>query len=361
MRKFMMVGVALMMVLTLSAQQRYNRVQEPSVKINQDGSVTFSIHAPNAQKVSIRGDVPNSKPFVKGEDGMWRMTLPKMDVSVYRYTFDVDGVSVIDPRHPKASENVSIVEILPEGVETFWSKKDVPHGAVSEVYYKSTTLNPEKPLTRRMQIWTPAGYNASKAKLPVLYLIHGAGDNDTSWNRVGKAGDILDNLLAEGKIEPMIVVMPNGSIPTELFPDELVKDIIPYVEQNYRCKRDAANRAIAGLSMGGLETLNTFMAYPDMFTYISVMSSYWFDQGRGDGLNKRETRLKEITPILKKRVKLLRFTQGSKQDFTYDGGLITMKAFDRCGIEYEFSEMPGGHSWHVWRHDLRDFVTRIFK
>ena len=101
-----------------------------------------------------------------------------------------------------------------------------------------------------MQIWTPAGYNASKAKLPVLYLIHAAGDNDTSWNRVGKAGDILDNLLAEGKIEPMIVVMPNGSIPTELFPDELVKDIIPYVEQNYRCKRDAANRAIAGLSMG---------------------------------------------------------------------------------------------------------------
>ena len=113
--------------------------------------------------------------------------------------------------------------------------------------------------------------------------------------------------------------------------------------------------------MGGLETLNTFMAYPDMFTYISVMSSYWFDQGRGDGLKTREARLAEIAPVLKKRVKLLRFTQGSKQDFTYDGGFVTMAAFDRCGIKYEFSEMPGGHSWYVWRHDLRDFVTRIFK
>ena len=360
MRKILFVGVALLASLTLCAQNGGGRMREPSVKINSDGSVTFSIYAPNAQKVSIRGDVP-SGPFVKGDDGIWRMTVPNMAVSVYRYTFDVDGVSVIDPRHPKAAENISIVEILPEGVETFWSRKDVPHGAISEVYYNSTVLDASRKITRRMQIWTPPGYNASNKKLPVLYLIHGAGDNDTSWNRVGKAGDILDNLYAEGKIEPMIVVMPDGSISTDLFPDELVKDIIPYMEQNYRCRTDAEGRAIAGLSRGGLETLNSFMDYPDKFTYIGVMSSCWFGQDRGDELKRRETRLAEIAPILKKRVKLLRFTQGSKQDFTYEGGLVTMAAFDRCGVEYEFSEMPGGHSWHVWRHDLRDFVTRIFK
>ena len=358
MKKMIFAAVALLMWVSASAQ--FQRTPTPndnlkSVEVNADGSVTFRIYAPKAEQVSLSGDImARGLTFTKADNGVWSATMEKATPGAYRYTFVVDGVTVFDPKFKRLGEIRPVAEIAPEGA--FWAQKDVPHGAMAQVYYKSSTMA----TTRRMHIWTPAGYNASTDKLPVLYLIHGGGDNDATRPGVGKAGDFLDNLLAEGKMVPMVVVMPDGSISTEKIPDELTKDIIPYIEKNYRVKTDAANRALAGLSMGGLETLDSFMAHPDMFGYINVMSSGWFANNK-EMYEKGEARLREIAATLNKTAKLLLFTQGGEEDIAYANGKEMLKVFDKCGIKYEYSEMPGGHSWHVWRHDLHNLAPRLFK
>ncbi|MBR4995062.1 MAG: endo-1,4-beta-xylanase Z [Alistipes sp.] len=362
MKKILFFATLLLLAGAVNAQPRMGaspNANLKSVEVNADGSVTFRIFAPNAKSVGLSGDIMAfGVKFDKAENGVWSATLPKQMVGegAFRYTFVVDGVQTFDPKYQRLSEIRPVVEIVKGTEQPFWAKSDVAHGAMAQVYYKSSTMN----TTRRMHIWTPAGYNASGKKLPVLYLIHGGGDNDASWPGVGKAGDILDNLLAEGKIKEMIVVMPDGSMPTDKFADELVKDIIPYIQKNYRTKTDAANRAIAGLSMGGLETMESFMAYPDMFGYINVMSSGWFANNREMYANG-EKRLREIASTLNKTAKLLLFTQGGPEDIAYNNGKEMLKVFDKCGIKYEFSEMPGGHSWHVWRHDLHNLAPRLFK
>ena len=358
MKKMLFMMMAIFMVATSWAQ--FQRTPNPgarvvSVESNADGTTTFRIYAPQAESVSIRGDLMVQANFTKNDEGVWSATA-KVAPGVVRYTIVVDGMTIFDPRYSRINEIRPVVEITPAGQEMFWSKKDVPHGAMAQVYYKSSTMN----ATRRMHVWTPAGYNTGKEKLPVLYLIHGGGDNDAAWPNVGKAGDILDNLLAEGKMKPMIVVMPDGSIATNKFVEELTNDIIPYIESNYNCKTDAANRALAGLSMGGLETLESFMAHPDMFGYINVMSSGWFANNK-QMYEQGEKRLSEIATTLNKTARLLLFTQGGPEDIAYKNGEEMLKVFKKCGIKYEFSEMPGGHTWHVWRHDLYNLAPRLFK
>ncbi len=351
-----------MMLFCLSLNAQFRRTPTPndtlvSVEANADGSATFRIYAPNAQNVGLSGDImAMGAQFTKAENGVWSLTLPNVNPGAYRYNFTVDGITVFDPKFSRLNEIKPVVEVVPAGQEFFWQQKDVPHGAVAQVFYKSSTMN----TTRRMHVWTPAGYNASTDKLPVFYLIHGGGDNDASWPGVGKAGDILDNLLAEGKMAPMIVVMPDGSIATDKFVDELTNDIIPYIEANYRTKTDAANRALAGLSMGGLETLESFMAHPDLFGYINVMSSGWFTNN-AEMYAQGEKRLNEIASTLNNTAKVLRFTQGGPEDIAYENGKAMLEVFKKCGINYEYSEMPGGHSWYVWRHDLYNFAPMLFK
>lgn len=328
-----------------------------SVKTNPDSSVTFSIYAPNAQSVGLTGDIAaRGVVFTKAENGVWSATVPTVSAGAYRYAFTVDGLQVFDPKYSRLGEIRPVTEILPESGEIFWQQKDVPHGAMAKVWYDSKTTGSQ----RRMHVWTPAGYNASTESLPVFYLIHGGGDNDASWPGVGKAGDILDNLMAEGKMKPCIVVMPDGSIDTQKFVDDLAGDLIPYIEKNYRVKTGAENRALAGLSMGGLETLESFMNHPDMFAYINVMSSGWFvsnQQMYEDG----EKRLKAIKPTMDKTVKYLKFTMGGKADIAYENCQGMLKVFDKLGYKYEYTEMDGGHSWYVWRHDLYNFAQQIFK
>ena len=326
-----------------------------SVRVNPDGSVTFSIYAPNANSVSLSGDVWGPGPFQKAENGVWSATIQNMNPGAVRYAFNVDGLQVFDPKYSRLGE-IRPVAKIDKGEDQFWSQKDVPHGAVSVIYYKSSTTG----TTRRMHVWTPAGYTAKGKKLPVFYLIHGGGDNDASWPGVGCAGDILDNLLAEGKMKPMIVVMPDGSMDTEKFTEDLDKDIMPYMAKNFRIKKGAKNTALAGLSMGGLETLNCFMAYPEKFGYIDVMSSGWF-KGNDEMYSKGSARLKEIASTLNKKCKILLFTMGGQEDIAYENCKEMLKCFDEAGIPYEYSEMPGGHSWHVWRHDLYHFAPRLFK
>ena len=281
--------------------------------------------------------------------------MPALKAGTYRYYFVVDGVKVFDPKTSNASDATALLDVTPNGENEFFAlRKNIPHGAMSQIYYYSSTTKG----MRRMHAWTPPGYNAKDEKLPVFYLIHGGGDNDMAWPTVGRAGFIMDNLLSEGKCKRMLVVMPDGGIETKLFTKDLVNDIIPYIESNYNVSTDTNNRALAGLSMGGLETLDAFMSHPDMFAYINVMSSGWLADK--EMLDSRDKRLAEIAPTLNKGVKYMIFTQGGPEDIAYNNCKKMLKVFDKNGIEYEFSEMPGGHSWFVWRHDLNNFVPKLF-
>lgn len=327
-----------------------------SFQVNADSSATFKLYAPNAKSVELSGDLKAEK-IERADNGVWTMvTAPHMNPSAYRYYFTVDGLKVNDPKNPMVADFRPTVDIVPKGDTMFWQRKTVPHGLLSIVYYESAATK----TTRRMYVWTPPGYISNGKKLPVLYLMHGAGDNDTNWPMQGKAGWIMDNLFAEKKIVPMIVVMPDGSIPVETFAHDLGSNIVPYIEANFRVKADTRHRAIAGLSMGGMQTLETLLDYPGMFSYVSVMSSGWFARGP-EALAKFDERVKAVAPILKANIKYLIFTTGGTTDLAVKFTPPTRAIFTKYGIESDFSEMEGGHSMYVWRNDLYYFTQKIFK
>ena len=332
-----------------------------------NGDAIFSIYAPKARTVAIAGDgdlIPyfgENRPVAKEQpNGVWTFTIKNVQPGNYRYHFVVDGISVFDPKNELASETSAIAKIG-DGSEYF-ALKDVPHGAMSQRYYWSETLG----CFRRMHVWTPAGYETSKKKLPVLYLIHGGGDTDNSWPGVGAAGLILDNLLAEGKMQPMIVVMPNGTIenvPNEVppFAQDMVTSIIPFVESNYRVLTDMSHRAIAGLSMGGMETMETAFSNPDMFSYVWVLSSS-FMPGQDPAAESSRLNVKANVAKMNKNFVQMVFCQGGPADIAYQNCKNTLKQLDADGLKYEYIEnAQAGHSWTTWRADLYTLAQRIFK
>lgn len=361
-----LVGLFVILLFSTAVQaQMFNRTPTPndtlkSTRVLSNGDVVFSIYAPESENVTIGGDVVpwNAKvEGVKADNGVWKFTVPGVKTGAYRYNFVVDGVKVYDPKAPDAYKTSAILDITPNGDKEFFAlRKDVPHGAVSAIQYYSTTTK----TMRNMQVWTPPGYNAKNNKLPVFYLIHGGGDSELAWPGVGRAGLIMDNLFADGKCNEMMVVMPDGGIDVGLFVQDFVNDLILYIESNYNVYKDANHRALAGLSMGGLEVLESFMAKPDLFGYINVMSSGWFADNK-EMYETGDKRLAEIVSTLNKTAKILLFTQGGPEDIAYKNGEEMLKVFDKNGIKYEFSEMPGGHSWSVWRNDLKNFAPRLFK
>jgi len=366
MKKCSFILVTILLIYAAAAFGQWKRPPETpndtliSTRVLDNGDVIFSIYAPEAKKVDIGGDaVPWGEKIegIKAENGVWTFTVTGLKAGTYRYHFVVDGVKVFDPKASNASETSALLDFTPDGEKEFFVLREgIPHGAVAQVYYYSSTTKG----MRRMHVWTPPAYNAKNDKLPVFYLIHGGGDSDMAWPTVGRAGFIMDNLLAEGKCKRMIVVMPDGGIASNMFVEDLVNNIIPFIESGYNVYTDANNRAIAGLSMGGLETLDAFMAHPDMFSYINVMSSGWFSDNKKmyeDG----DARLSEIAETLNKTVKYLLFTQGGPEDIAYKNGMETLKIFDKNKIKYDSGEMPGGHTWYVWRHDLKNFAPRLFK
>ncbi len=331
-----------------------------------DGNVIFSIYAPKARQVSIAGDgdlIPyfgeNAPVVEERQDGVWTFTIKNAQPGNYRYHFIVDGIRVYDPKNELASETTAIAKVG-DGSEYF-AMKDVPHGAVSQRYYWSETLG----CYRRMHVWTPTGYETSKKKLPVLYLIHGGGDTDNSWPGVGAAGFILDNLLAEGKMQPMIVVMPNGTIenvPNEVppFAQDLLKSIIPFVESNYPVLTDSRHRAIAGLSMGGMETIEAAFTRPEMFSYVWVLSS-GFMPGQ-DAAEAERLNVKQNAEKFNRSFAQFVITQGGQADIAYRNCQNTLKELDAAGVKYEYMEnSQAGHCWSTWRADLYTLAQRIFK
>lgn len=332
-----------------------------SVRVLPNGNTLFSIYAPKARQVSLAGDaVPYGKPLTpKEKNGVWTFEVPGIKAGVYRYHFVVDGVQVYDPKSPTTTQLGAVAVIEPNGPEFFSYNPDIAHGAMAVRSYWSKTSNQ----TRTMRVWTPAGYENSKTKLPVLYLVHGGGDTDTSWPTAGAAGEILDNLLAAGKMQPMIVVMPNGTFPGDevpVFAADMVTDIIPFVEKNYRVIADQAHRAMAGLSMGGMETLEVTFNNPDLFKYVWVLSSS-FAPGKNPADEAARLKVAENLAKINKNVKEFVFTQGGPSDIAYQNGINTRNYLEQLGLKFEYMEVEGGHSWYAWRQNLYDLAQRLFK
>ena len=362
MKKTLAVAAFLAVTLTASAQGWFRQPTPndtlQSTRVLPDGKVLFQIYAPNASQVAVSGDLPWDKPvkFEKADNGVWKGVCEGLEDGCFRYSFTVDGVKVQDPKAPLSAEQASI---LTKGEGYI---KNVPHGAVAQRYYWSEPLGE----LRRLHVWTPAGYEKSAQKLPVLYLIHGGGDNDASWLGVGAAGWILDNLLAEGKIAPMVVVMPNGTItnvPNEVppFAQDMFTSIIPFVEANYNVLADAAHRAVAGLSMGGMETMEVAFSHPEMFTYVWVLSSS-FMPGQDPAKESERLNVKKNAAYMNAHFKKMVLTQGGPADIAYNNCKNTRAQLDKDGLHYEYMEnAQAGHSWATWRADLTTLAQSLFK
>jgi enterochelin esterase family protein len=346
-----------------------------SPEVKSDRQVIFRLFASKAEAVSVvTTDIPGGlrpRPMKKGEDGVWELTLGPVDAGTYRYVFSLDGVLVVDPRNQDVSEsNGNAWSVVHVPGSPFMDTMDVHHGSVARVYYHSSALG----RTRRMHVYTPPGYEAGAEKYPVLYLLHGAGDSDDSWTSVGRANFILDNLIAAGKAKPMIVVMPAGHtgpfsfiMPTApsrdrignaKFTDDFLKDIMPYIEKNYRVLIDRPNRAIAGLSMGGAQTLDIAVSRPKEFSSIGVFSS-------GVMFRKADDWGKEHKDVLgdssaREGLKLLWFATGS-DDFVVGSTRQTVEMFKKNGFSPAFKETAGGHTWINWQNYLNEFAPQLFR
>ena len=360
-----------------------------SPEVLPDRRVTFRILAPKADSVGLQasdiaGLERGGAQFVKGENGVWETTIGPVNPGAYRYTFMVDGVPVVDPRNASVSEsnNNAWSMVYVPGAD-YMDAGTVPHGAVASIYYYSTILG----RNRRMHVYTPPGYELGAGRYPVFYLLHGAGDCDDSWSSVGRAGFILDNLIAAKKAKPMIVVMPAGHTSSSFgmgggrsmgpmideFSKEFTKDIMPCVESHYRVLTERKNRAIAGLSMGGMQTLNIALSDLGKFAYIGVFSSGIFGAapakppaGEASPKAAQEPTWEEqhVSMLdnaeLKKDLKLLWFATGV-EDFLLSTTKASVEMFKKHGFSPLYMESGGGHTWINWREYLDEFAPQLFR
>jgi enterochelin esterase-like enzyme len=380
------VITALLLPWMLSAQQvgsgsdaRPPIVTSPEVQGDQ---VTFRIFAPRAQGVRLIGaDMPGDGQGMtmnKDEGGVWQLTVGPLEPGSYRYTFNVDGVTVVDPRNPSTSEsNASVSSLVHIPGSDFMDLKNVPHGAVAAVHYFSMSLKG----FRRMHVYTPPGYEFSQSNYPVLYLLHGGADSDETWTSVGRVAFIMDNMIASGKAKPMIVVLPAGQTTRvsnatgrlEEFIGDFLNDLMPYVESHYRVTADAQHRAMAGLSMGGLQTLNVAIPHVEKFAYIGIFSSGLVSivpgrspEGGPGPVNaweqEHKAQLETAGSRAKKDLKLLWFATGVDDNrVTPDSTRLTVEMLRKYGFDAKFKETPGAHTWTVWRKYLNEFAPLLFQ
>jgi enterochelin esterase family protein len=345
-----------------------------SPEVGPDRKITLRLLAPKATEVTVEGEWESgfptpSRPMTKGEKGVWSVTLGPVAPGAYRYMFNVDGAQVVDPKNTVVSETVNSVRSVVEvpGAEVdFYAVKPVPHGSVHTVWYHSKSVGK----LRRMHVYTPPGYDAGTSRYPVLYLLHGAGDSDDSWTSIGRANFIIDNLLAQGKAKPMLVVMPAGhtsqqfdwgpsALDTRKFEEDFRQDVVPYVEGHYRVLSGREHRAIAGLSMGGMQTLNLSLTDLGRHGYVGVFSSGLLIPPMREAFEKQNAALLDDAES-KKGLELLWFGTG-KDDFLLEHTRATVEMLKRHNFDVEYQETSGAHTWDVWREYLRTFAPRLFQ
>ena len=360
-------------IITGEAIAQFNSETTPndtlqSVRFHPNDSVTLSIYAPEASEVTVSGDfgfVPGGHEMSKDDVGIWSFTTEPLEPELYTYDFRVDGVKTLDPKSTQIKEGANgLSNIFEMPGADYLAIKNVPHGKLEEVWFEAETLGE----TVRMHVYTPPAYHQTEEDLPVLYLQHGGGDNDASWSTAGRANFIMDNLIAEGGSEPMIVVMPNGNpgrgfftgigVDEDPYYDHLMEDIIPYVEDNYQVESSPSGRAYAGLSMGGLQAYNVAFYLADHFNYILPLSTGFFPNQMGTLEEKLQT---EIDVEAINNLNLFWIAMGGEQDIAYENGENTKELLDKYGVNYQTSSYPAGHTFITWRRNLQDFAPMLFK
>ena len=400
----MVVAALCLMGSAAQAQQNLSWGQGPQVAspdVHADNSVTFNLIAPEAQKVQITGDflptqkikvegygevdAPGVVDLVKNDKGVWSFTSEPLKPELYTYNMIVDGVKIIDPLNVYNIRDInnlfSVLLIGGDARTDLYKVNKVAHGTVSKVWYESPTAG----LTRRLTVYTPAGYETSGKDYPVFYLLHGIGGDENAWSELGRAAQILDNLIAQGKAEPMILVMTNGNISQEACPGETSEgfkvptmmlpktmegsfetafpDVVKFIEKTYRVKKDKAHRAIAGLSMGGFHSLFISINNPDMFGYVGLFSAAVDQQQKGGAEGHPEVyadRDQKIDRLFSKNPKLFWIGIG-KTDFLFKNNNDLRAYLDSKNHKYTYLETDGGHIWRNWRIYLTEFTPLLFK
>ncbi len=388
--------IVLFLGMTVHAQQAlWGGQQIISPEIHKNNTVTFRAQAANVDSVQITGDflptekmdtpygkfdVPGKANLTKNSKGIWTFTSQPLASELYSYSLIIDGVKVTDPNNVYMVRDIASVTsifIIDGEPADLYKVNDVPHGTVARSWYSSPALNK----TRRMTIYTPPGYETSNESYPVLYLLHGAGGDEEAWIALGRASQILDNLIAQGKAKPMIVVMTNGNAVQQAAPGEAPKgmykpsfmgetrmdgdfeksfpDVIKYIESTYRVKKDKAHRAICGLSMGGFHSLHISKQYPDMFDYVGLFSAAILPpQDANSDVYKNMDEKMKIQ--FSKKPKLYWIGIG-KADFLYQANVDFRKKLDENNYPYEYYETEGGHIWKNWRIYLSVFAPKLFR
>lgn len=393
MKRLTALTVALLIGVTMFAQQAlWGTAPVVSPEVHDNNTVTFRFKAPKAVRVQLTGDflpvqknakfeAPGIVDLKEGQEGVWEYTTPEpLKPELYSYSFIVDGLRMNDPANVYLIRDVSTltnVFIIGGDRADFYKVNPVPHGTVSRIWYDSPALG----LERRMTVYTPAGYETSGKRYPVLYLLHGMGGDEEAWISLGRTAQILDNLIAQGKAKPMIVVMPNGNASQEAAPGESSRGMVPptmqlpktmegsyeqafpeivkFIDKNYRTIKSKSGRAIAGLSMGGFHSLHISKQYPDMFNYIGLFSAAIMPNKEVSSpiYENMEGKLK----VQFDKNPALYWIAIGKTDFLYKANEEYRKLLDEKGYKYTYYESDEGHIWKNWRIYLTEFVPMLFR
>lgn len=393
MKRLTALTVALLIGVTMFAQQAlWGTAPVVSPEIHDNNTVTFRFKAPKVVRVQLTGDflpvqknakfeAPGIVDLKEGQEGVWEYTTPEpLKPELYSYSFIVDGLRMNDPANVYLIRDVSTltnVFIIGGDRADFYKVNPVPHGTVSRIWYDSPALG----LERRMTVYTPAGYETSGKRYPVLYLLHGMGGDEEAWISLGRTAQILDNLIAQGKAKPMIVVMPNGNASQEAAPGESSRGMVPptmqlpktmegsyeqafpeivkFIDKNYRTIKSKSGRAIAGLSMGGFHSLHISKQYPDMFNYIGLFSAAIMPNKEVSSpiYENMEGKLK----VQFDKNPALYWIAIGKTDFLYKANEEYRKLLDEKGYKYTYYESDEGHIWKNWRIYLTEFVPMLFR
>lgn len=393
MKRLTALIVALLIGVTMFAQQAlWGSAPVVSPEIHDNNTVTFRFKAPKAVRVQLTGDflpvqknakfeAPGIVDMKEGQESVWEYTTPEpLKPELYSYSFIVDGLRMNDPANVYLIRDVSTltnVFIIGGDRADFYKVNPVPHGTVSRIWYDSPALG----LERRMTVYTPAGYETGGKRYPVLYLLHGMGGDEEAWISLGRTAQILDNLIAQGKAKPMIVVMPNGNASQEAAPGESSRGMVPptmqlpktmegsyeqafpeivkFIDKNYRTIKSKSGRAITGLSMGGFHSLHISKQYPDMFNYVGLFSAAIMPNKEVSSpiYENMEGKLK----VQFDKNPALYWIAIGKTDFLYKANEEYRKLLDEKGYKYTYYESDEGHIWRNWRIYLTEFVPMLFR